>query len=132
MKVRLLLAESATAHPDGTVSMLRAGINRLVNAKEPIPLVAALVARVEGEMSEGGNAHKFTLRLMDEDGKDVIPRLEGQFQLPPDGGTVNVVLNLQAAFPRHGRYSFYMNIDGVQHEQWAVDVTPNPPRGRVP
>ena len=127
MKIRLLLAEAATAHPDGTVSMLRAGINRAVNHTAPIPLSAALVARVDGDITEGGSNHKFTLRLMNEDGKDVIPKLEGQFQLPPDGGSVNVVMNLQASFPRHGRYSFYLNVDGVQHEQWPVEVTAQAP-----
>jgi hypothetical protein len=127
MKIRLLLAEAATAHPDGTVSMLRAGINRCVNATAPIPLSAALVARVDGDLNEGGSSHTFTLRLMNEDGKDVIPRLEGQFQLPPDGGSVNVILNLQAAFPGHGRFSFYLNVDNAHHEQWPVEVTAHPP-----
>jgi len=129
MKLTLLLAEAATTHPDGTVSILRAGINRAVNHKAPIPLAAALVARVDGDVNEGGSNHRFTVRLLNEDGRDVIPKVEGGFVLPQDWGAVNLVFNLQAAFPKHGRYAFHLNVDDIHHAQWSVDVTPRAPEG---
>jgi uncharacterized protein DUF6941 len=128
MKLTLLLAEAATTHPDGTVSILRAGINRAVNHTAPIPLAAALVARVDGDINEGASNHKFSVRLFNEDGRDVIPKVEGGFVLPPEWGAVNLVFNLQAAFPKHGRYSFHLNVDDIHHAQWSVEVTPHPPR----
>ena len=127
MKLTLLLAEAATTHPDGTVSILRAGINRAVNKTAPIPLAAALVARVDGDISEGDSKHRFTMRLLNEDGKDVIPKVDGGFVLPPEWGAVNLVFNFQAAFPRHGRYAFHLNVDDIHHAQWSVEVTPRAP-----
>jgi hypothetical protein len=128
MKVTLLLAESATVHHDGTVSMLRAGINRAVNKTAPIPLAAALVARIEGDPSEGGTSHKFKVRLLNEDGRDAIAKVEGGFVMPPDWGAVNLVMNFQAAFPKHGRYAFHIDGDDALHAQWSVEVTAEPPR----
>jgi len=132
MKVTLILAEAATAHPDGTVSMLRAGINRAVNATAPIPLNAALVARVEGDVSEGGSRHTFTVRLLNEDGRDVIPKVEGGFVMPPEWGAVNLVLNFQAVFPKHGRFAFHFDVDGTNHAQWSVEVASRPPSPNKP
>ena len=43
MKAKLILAEAATAHPDGTVSILRAGINKVVGSKPPFNLQATLI-----------------------------------------------------------------------------------------
>lgn len=126
MKITLFLAEAATAHPDGTVSMLRAGINRAVNATAPIPLTAALVARIEGDVSEGGSTHRFAVRLKNEDGRDVMSKIEGEFTLPPEWGAVNLVMNFQSMFPRHGRYAFHISIDDALHAQWSVDVASQP------
>lgn len=131
MKITLLLAESASAHPDGTVSLLRAGINRAVNPTAPVPLVAALVARVDGDVSEGGSRHGFKVRLLDEDGRDVIPKVEGSFVLPPEWGAVNLVINFQAAFPRHGRFAFHFSVDDNLHAQWSVDVAAKPPDAKA-
>jgi hypothetical protein len=127
MKLTLLLAEAATAHPDGTVSMLRAGINRAVNATAPVPLAASLVARIEGDPSEGGSRHTFTVRLLNEDGRDVLPKMEGGFVMPQEWGAVNLVMNFQTMFPSHGHYAFHLTVDNFLNAQWSVDVTAKPP-----
>lgn len=126
MRVTLILAEAATSHPDGTVSMLRAGISRIWYPTEPAPLIAALVARIETDLSEGGTRHGFAIRLLNEDGQDMASKLEGHFEAPSGGGAMHVVLGLQTAFPKYGRYGFHINVDGTRHDTWMLDVQPPP------
>jgi len=78
VKVTLLLGEAATAHPDGTVSILRAGINRVWGPKLPVPLIASLVVKIDAEPVESGS-HLVDIRIIDTDGKDIAPRLSGNF-----------------------------------------------------
>jgi len=130
VKVTLLLAEAASNHPDGTVSMLRSGIQRLWSAKLPSALMGALVVRIESDPSEGGTEHDFTLRVLDMDGKDVMPKLPGKFGVPEGGGTINLVINFQCQFPKHEKYGFHVNVDNQRYESWPLTVAPapNPPR----
>ncbi len=126
MKVTLLLAEAATNHPDGTVSMLRAGIQRLWSAKLPASLSGSLVVRIETDLAEGGTDHEFTLRVLDEDGRDVIPKLPGKFSVPAGGGNINLVINFQCQFPSHGTFGFHVNLDRQLQDSWKLVVSPPP------
>ena len=90
MKGKLTLAEAATAHPDGTISMLRSGINRLRGASLPIVFKGALVASVIAEASEQG-PHELELSCIDEDGKDRMPTIKASFEAPRPGGTNNLI-----------------------------------------
>lgn len=126
MKVTVILAEAATNHPDGTVSMLRAGIQRLWSPQVPAALMGALVVRIEGETGETAGEHAFTLRVLDQDGKDVMPKLPGKFGLPDGAGAINLVINFQVQFPAYQTYGFYVNIDNVKYDQWRLTVARPP------
>ena len=84
MKARLLLAEAATAHPDGTISMLRAGITNVWGDKPPVQLQASLVTRIESDPGDVGK-HAVEIFLIDADGKEVMPKLSGEFEVYPHG-----------------------------------------------
>jgi len=80
MKAKLLLADAAVNHPDGTFSQLRGGIERIYVAPNKPPfLKAALIARIEATVGEKGK-HSFRLVCIDEDGSSVLPDLEGNFE----------------------------------------------------
>jgi mRNA interferase RelE/StbE len=49
LKAKLLVGEAATGHPDGTLSILRAGITHVWGDSPPVPFQGALVARIEAE-----------------------------------------------------------------------------------
>ena len=113
MKAKLILAAAATGHPDGTISMLRAGITHVWGDKPPIPLQATLVVRIESELSDMGN-HDFDIKCMDEDGQQALPPVKGQFAVPQGGGVNNLILGLAVAFQKHGRYVFFVRVDNVE------------------
>lgn len=78
MKAKIILAESASTHPDGTFSLLRGGITHVWAPAPPFQLQGSLVVRIEGTLVDKGN-HKFDVRCMDQDGVDSMPKIEGQF-----------------------------------------------------
>ena len=126
MKARLLLAESATTHPDGTISMLRAGITNVWGEKPPVNLQASLVTRIEADLGDVGN-HQIEIMCMDEDGKEVMPKLDGQFQVARGGGHNNILLNFGFGFPAFGLYTFVVRVDGMQYDTWTLRASPSPP-----
>ena len=125
MKAKLLLAEAATGHPDGTISMLRAGITHVWVQQPPYGLQASLISRIEAELGDAGS-HNFDLRCMNEDGAEVMPKMQGQFNAPQGGGANNLILNFTTAFPKPGRYTFVLRVDNVQLDACSVQVTQVP------
>jgi hypothetical protein len=136
MNARLLLAEAATSHPDGTISMLRAGITNVWGEKPPVNLQASLVTRIEAGLADAGT-HQVEILCIDDDGKEVMPKLSGQFQVARGGGHNNIILNFGVAFPAFGNYTFVVRIDNEQYDTWtlhaaAAPSTPTPPRPQAP
>ena len=117
----IILAEAATNHPDGTTSMLRAGIDRLWAPTTPVPFRAAVIARIEGHAGERGS-HDLEISCIDEDGKDRLPTIKGQFNLPPTGGKNTLVLALQVKLDRFGVYVFNLLVDRVLLDSWNLHV----------
>jgi len=126
LKARLLLAESATTHPDGTISMLRAGITNVWGEKPPVNLQASLVTRIEADLGDVGQ-HQIEIMCMDEDGKEIMPKLDGQFAVARGGGHNNILLNFGFGFPRFGLFTFVVRVDHVQYDTWPLRVAPAPP-----
>lgn len=95
---------------DGTISLLRAGIDRIGGPALPIPLQATLVARVQGEIGDQG-PHMVELRCMNQDGATVLPRIQGNIDIPQGGGAANLVFRLDVEFKEAGRLTWYLRID---------------------
>lgn len=127
MKGRLLLAEAATGHPDGTISMLRAGINQLWVQQPPYQFQGTLVVRVEGEAGDASPSHSLDLRCMDDDGTEVIPQIQGQFGVPKGGGINNVILQFATMFPKPGKYTFVLRVNNVLLDTYSLTVSQGPP-----
>jgi hypothetical protein len=76
----------------------------------------AIACRLRFGASETGE-HDFRLRLIDNNGKEVIKPIEGKMQIAenPNGQltSLNIVINFnQLKFEKPGRYSFELHIDG--------------------
>lgn len=122
MRAALILADAATGHPDGTFSLLRGGITQVnIPPNRPVLFKGALVARVEGTRGEAGK-HKFKIVCVTEDGGEVAPPIEGELEIPPQGGAANVVMNMQLAFPKLGNYEFAILIDKQQQAVWPLEA----------
>ncbi len=69
------------------------------------------------------------IRLIDEDGKDVIPNLKGKITVgKPQTGTESIVrvatqLN-NVTFPRYGVYSIHAVVDGTEMMSVSFKVSP--------
>lgn len=120
MKAVLILADAATAHPDGTFSLLRGGVSETgVPKNRPAMFRGALVVRITSARGEAG-AHSFKLSCVDEDGAPVAQELSGNFDTPQQGGTVQFVWDLQLILPRLGRYEFNITVDKIQLDSWTL------------
>jgi hypothetical protein len=72
--------------------------------------------RIRFDRMETGS-HPFMLNIVDDDGKNIIPPIQGNMEvkMPPGfmSSAVNVVLNLQGLkFERPGEYSVNFDMDG--------------------
>lgn len=128
MKVNLLLSEAATAHSDGTVSILRAGIRKLQGKALPVAFQGCLVVRIELAHAEGGagRKHAIEIRTMDEDGKDLGFKLQGSFETSDGGGESTLLLGFGLLLKRFGKYVFHINVDNVTYDSWTLSVEPVP------
>lgn len=116
-----MLAEAATAHPDGTVSMLRAGITRVQTSQMPMPLRLSLVASIAAEPSERGK-HTLEMNCIDEDGNDRLPAISLQFETPPTGGTNHLIIAINKKLSEFGVYQFNLVIDREQKASCTLQV----------
>lgn len=129
MKARLILADAATAHPDGTFSVLRAGITHIWGEAPPYAIQGALVVRIEAEMVDKG-PHRFDIRCMNQDGAEAMPSIQGTFEVPQGGGVNNFVLSFSGAFLKPGTYLYSIRVDEVEQDRWTVHVVHGKPPGQ--
>jgi hypothetical protein len=92
----------------------------------------AVALRIRFSRIEEGQ-HQFRIYIIDEDGKEVIPKLEGviSVKVPPaaDSAVVNLVANLQRLkLPKYGRYTIDLAIDGQQKGSLPFILAQLPPR----
>lgn len=74
-----------------------------------------LVAKLGAELGEYGQTRDFTVKLLDEDGNQIMD-VSGQFQVPKgERGRkpeVNIILELKdVVFPKPGAYQFVILVD---------------------
>jgi len=117
----LILAEAATGHPDSTLSILRAGINRAQAAAGPVSLDLCLIARIEAQAAERG-AHDFEINCIDADGRDRLPTIRGQFESPHGAGSNNILMKIKTAVQEFGVYEFNLIVDRIQLASWTLRV----------
>jgi hypothetical protein len=88
------------------------------------------VTRIRFGANEVG-VHSVGIRLIDEDGNDMVPRVEKSMtaELHPlfDSGSVSVMLKIQAlVLPRFGEYSVDVSVDGDLKASQALFLHPSP------
>jgi hypothetical protein len=117
-----MLGETGAHHPDGTFSVLRAGIDRVWFKEPPARLRGVLIVRLEADRTEKGE-HTFEVSCMDEDGRDTdLPKLSGTFTVREGGATSTLLLQMQIDFAKEGVYQFALRIDNRTEDDWKVTV----------
>jgi hypothetical protein len=118
MDVEAFLLCDAATDQQGKLNVL--GAFDTIFAKE-VPVVhpaCAVAARIRFSKVEQGE-HAVRICVIDQDGKEVVPKLDGKVsvRVAQDAGSmaVNLVLNFQRLkLPDYGEYSIDLAIDGQQ------------------
>lgn len=130
MEVTLLLADAARAHGDGTVSLLRGGIDRVVSDREDgIGFKASLVVRIRGDVGDAGPHLACVQLISDGEPRRIFHTPSQEFQFPDQGGAYMLVADLAIQFPRRGAYRFEALVDDEVRATWPISVG-GPPSNR--
>jgi hypothetical protein len=122
MEVKIILADAATVHPDGTFSLLRGGIqNTTVAEGQPLIFRGAMMLRIEATPMDIGQ-HEFAIKVINADGKDIAPNLSGGFEITQQGRVANLAVSFNFVFPAVGDYEFAVDIDGEPMGAWRHSV----------
>ena len=89
-----------------------------------------LVIQLRANIVEAGEK-TLEVRLIDEDGKDIIPTVSGKFSIPkPIGGTESIGrIAMQfhnVEFPKYGSYSLHAVVEGLEMVRIPLKVSPPP------
>jgi hypothetical protein len=126
-----LLCDAATEY-GGKLNVLGA-FDAIFAGQIPATHPACSVAlRIRFSKIEEGQ-HPFRIYIIDEDGGEVVPKLEGviSVKVPPaaDSAVVNVVANLQRIkLPKYGKYQIDLAIDGQHKASLPFILAQAPPR----
>jgi hypothetical protein len=126
-----LLCDAATDY-GGKLNVLGA-FDTIFSTQVPATHPACAVAlRIRFTRVEEGK-HPFRICVIDEDGSEVFPRLEGNItvRIPPhaDSSIVNVIANIQRlTLPRFGKYRIDLAIDSQHKASLPFMLTEVPPR----
>ena len=121
MKVTFLIAEGAGKHVDQTVSILRAGLNRVTGPRLPIPFRAAVVILFEAEPGDVG-PHRYAIRCVSEDGRDLIAPICEEFAVTALPATHSIVQPLAGGFLSVGKVRWLLEVDQEVRAQTTMLV----------
>ncbi len=131
MRVEILaLCDGANA--DGGKLSLLGAFDTIWVQKVPITYpYCAIALRIRFDNIEKGE-HKVTVNFVNEDGKHIIPALNGaiklDFLLEQKSASANVILNLQGIkFEACGEYAIDLAIDGRSEMSLPLFVKERPP-----
>jgi len=88
-----------------------------------------VVARLRGSIAEKGTKD-ISIRLIDADGRDVIPAIQQQVEFNPSGleGHVNVVVQMSnIPLNTYGAYAIHVLVAGEQKARLAFNLVEAPP-----
>ena len=129
MDVEVFSVCDAATDSGGKLNLLGA-FDTLFSGKVPFTHPQCAIAlRVRFLKHEEG-AHKFDIRLVDADGRIVLPPLNADVRVAiPAGGqssVVNMVLNIQGLrLERHGEYAVNLSVDGKPAASLPLLVRPS-------
>ena len=130
-----LLCDAATDH-QGKLNILGAFDNLWVwqiPAKHP---QCSIAARVRFDQIEQGD-HSVKIQIIDEDGQNIAPKLEGSLSIHPAPGTnsavANLILHIQGLeLKQFGSYQIDLAIDGQLQASLPLRVSEIPKQPEFP
>jgi len=118
----MLLAEASNTTKDGNVNLLGAGITSWSSKKYPAKASIVCFLRLNFLSTEAGN-HQVALDSINEDGKRIMPRINGTFTIPegvPMYNFLNLIYKITFEFPAPGTYSLHAVIDNQKRADCPI------------
>jgi hypothetical protein len=107
----LTQCEYASAHPDGTITLVRTGIERWPVTAAPQPFQFYVYAEAAAnELPEG--EHVLNIRVVSPDGRSDWFALEARVRVPPEG-TTRIVMPVGGIVRGTGRATVEVSVAGV-------------------
>jgi len=132
----LLLADYANVEQGGKINVM--GIFDRINAPQfPVRHPSMyLVAKLNSELGETSQERQITIKLIDEDGKDIAMLLQQTVNVPPGHeGTrpeFRFIMEMRdIVFPQPGTYSFVVLVDNDHKKDLPLTVAQGRP-GQTP
>ncbi|RLT35667.1 MAG: hypothetical protein DWI59_02700 [Chloroflexi bacterium] len=127
------LCDAASQGSDGKFNALGIGVSQIRATQVPAQHARlVMVAEVGYTLAEAGTK-TLLLRVIDDDGADLMPPVTGEiaFNEHQDAETLSpvahLVLEMNAlTFPRFGRYSVDLQLDGVSIASMPLELRPAP------
>jgi hypothetical protein len=115
MNIEAFLLCDAATDQQGKLNVLGAFDNIWTKKVPAIHPACAIAARIRFEKVEEGN-HPIRIYIIDEDGKSIGPKLEGNVNVrigdDVDSTATNIVLNIQGLkFEKYGQYRIDLAVD---------------------
>lgn len=123
------LCDAASQGADGKFNALGIGVSQIRAMQVPAQhQKLVMVAEIGYRLDEVG-PKALTLRVIDDDGHDLIPPVQGQIAFNETSETLSpvahLVLELNAlTFQRYGRYSVELQLDDVSVASMPLEVLP--------
>ena len=128
MKVKALLCDAATTR-ENLLNVLGGGITQLHREDYPASFTGAVAMIISPEYSELSRDHSLLIRIIDEDGVQVL-ETGMEFKMETSAGPDNVfgmplVLNLNPLRVEHeGTYSIHVLIDNLELDTLTFTALP--------
>lgn len=130
MNIEAFLLCDAATEQHGKLNVLGAFDNIYAKKVPTIHPACAIVARIRFEKVEEGN-HSVRIQIIDEDGNNIGPKLEGNMPVRTrpghDSMGANLILNIQRLeFKQYGQYRIDLAIDNKIEGSLPFHVTEIP------
>ena len=120
----LILAQTATANPNGTISILNGWVDRIGIPRLPVNVQASLVVRIVPSANELGDLD-CEIRCLDENNAEFHPRAPGKVRIGTPGVGAAVVLPVNVPMKRFGRYAFALYVAGKKLDRADFELYEN-------
>lgn len=135
MNIEAFLLCDAATDQQGKLNVLGAFDNIFTKKMPTIHPACAVAARIRFDKIEDGS-HPIRIHIIDEDGKSIGPKLDGNVNIRIGGDTdstaANIVLNIQRLkFEKYGRYRIDLAIDNQIKSSLPLHVRETPNQNKM-
>jgi len=126
---------------DGSLTVMGADIDCIITPAVPVTVPSlTFIARLRAEREEAGEEHRFQGRLLDAEGKDLLPSqpevpltLKQHPSAPANvkAGVGIAVQMMGLVFQKFGEYRFEIYVDGKKIGEVCLSIAPPPPASGV-